>query len=94
MKEYIRNNQMKNHQMGQDNTLKKKKPLTYNEIKKTIDSMSDFNKSEMKQLSQSESYYGRSPKQQEEKSNPATKAKPKGKKSVGKMMKKYNFDIV
>ena len=80
MKEYIRNNQMKNHQLGQDNTLKKKKPLTYNEIKKTIDSMSDFNKSESKQ-------------QQEEKSNPPTKAKPKGKKSVGKMMKKYNFDI-
>jgi len=80
VKEYIRNNQMKNHQMGQDNTLKKKKPLTYNEIKKTIDSMSDFNKSETKQ--------------QEEKPNPATKAKPKGKKSVGKMMKKYNFDIV
>ena len=80
MKEYIRNNQMKNHQMGQDNTLKKKKPLTYNEIKKTIDSMSDFNKSETKQ--------------QEEKSNPTTKTKPKGKKSVGKMMKKYNFDIV
>ena len=79
MKEYKRNNQMKNHQMGQDNTLKKKKPLTYNEIKKTIDSMSDFNKSESKQ--------------QEEKPNPATKAKPKGKKSVGKMMKKYNFDI-
>ena len=81
VKEYIRNNQMKNHQMGQDNTLKKKKPLTYNEIKKTIDSMSDFNKSETKQ-------------QQEEKSNPTTKAKPKGKKSVGKMMKKCNFDIV
>ena len=79
LKEYIRNNQMKNHQMGQDNTLKKKKPLTYNEIKKTIDSMSDFNKSESKQ--------------QEEKSNPTPKAKPKGKKSVGKMMKKYNFDI-
>ena len=48
VKEYIRNNQMKNHQLGQDNTLKKKKPLTYNEIKKTIDSMSDFNKSESK----------------------------------------------
>ena len=79
VKEYIRNNQMKNHQLGQDNTLKKKKPLTYNEIKKTIDSMSDFNKSESKQ--------------QEEKPNPTTKAKPKGKKSVGKMMKKYNFDI-
>ena len=70
---------MKNHQLGQDNTLKKKKPLTYNEIKKTIDSMSDFNKSESKQ--------------QEEKPNPTTKAKPKGKKSKGKMMKKYNFDI-
>ena len=27
VKEYIRNNQMKNHQMGQDNTLKKKKSL-------------------------------------------------------------------
>lgn len=68
---------MKNHQLGQDNTLKKKKPLTYNEIKKTIDSMSDFN----------------SNKPPEEKSNPTPKAKPKGKKSVGKMMKKYNFDI-
>ena len=79
VKEYIRNNQMKNHQLGQDNTLKKKKPLTYNEIKKTIDSMSDFNKSQSNPP--------------EEKPNPTPKAKPKGKKSVGKMMKKYNFDI-
>ena len=86
VKEYIRNNQMKNHQLGQDNTLKKKKPLNYNEIKKTIDSMSDFNKSESKQQQQQE--------EEEEKPNPTTKAKPKGKKSVGKMMKKYNFDII
>lgn len=82
VKEYIRNNQMKNHQMGQDNTLKKKKPLTYNEIKKTIDSMSDFNSNKSQTNPP------------EEKSNPTPKAKPKGKKSVGKMMKKYNFDIV
>ena len=82
VKEYIRNNQMKNHQMGQDNTLKKKKPLTYNEIKKTIDSMSDFNKNK-----------SQTNPPEDVKPNPTTKAKPKGKKSVGKMMKKYNFDI-
>ena len=80
VKEYIRNNQMKNHQLGQDNIMKKKKPLTYNEIKKVIDSVSDFNKSESKQ-------------QQDEKSNPIPKTKAKGKKSVSKMIKKYNFDI-
>ena len=90
MKEYIRNNQMKNHQMGQDNTLKKKKPLTYNEIKKTIDSMSDFNKS---QSNPPEDVKLTEFNKLRDKPNPATKAKPKGKKSVGKMMKKYNFDI-
>ena len=68
---------MKNHQLGQDNTTKKKKPLTYNEIKKVIDSMSDFNSTTS------------STNTNEEKSVPVPKAKGKNK----KFLKKYNFDI-
>jgi len=85
VKEYIRNNQLKNHQLGQDNTLKKKKPLTYNEIKKVIDSVSDFNKSDSKPPEDV--------KLRDKSSNSVPKAKAKGKKSVSKMMKKYNFEI-
>ena len=79
VKEYIRNNQMKNQQLGQDNTTKKKKPLTYNEIKKVIASMSDFN-----------STTSSTKPEQEDKSPPIPKAKGKNKKSL----KRYNFEII
>ena len=78
VKEYIRNNQMKNQQLGQDNTTKKKKPLTYNEIKKVIASMSDFNSTTS------------STKANDEATIPVPKAKGKNKKSL----KKYNFEII
>ena len=75
---------MKNHQLSQDNTLKKKKPMTYNEIKKAVDSMSDFNKSQQSDATD----------ENKPANNPKPKTKAKVKKSVGKMMKKFNFDIV